>query len=75
MLGVFLPLITTNCAVLGVALPNAASASIGCSSRSAFGAAAPAADFALTLLLFTALRERLECGDVPRHSAARPSRS
>jgi electron transport complex protein RnfA len=63
LLGVFLPLITTNCAVLGVALLNL-DRQHGLLESLVFGAAA-AAGFALALLLFAALRERLETGDVP----------
>jgi electron transport complex protein RnfA len=62
-LGIFLPLITTNCAVLGVALLNVqerhdfvASAVYG------FGAAL---GFTLVMVLFAAARERLEVADVP----------
>jgi electron transport complex protein RnfA len=63
-LGVFLPLITTNCAVLGVALMNQ---NLGHDLLESlvFGAAA-AAGFGLVLLLFAALRERLEYADMPR---------
>jgi electron transport complex protein RnfA len=63
LLGVFLPLITTNCAVLGVALLNL-DRQHGLLESLVFGAAA-ASGFALALLLFAALRERLETGDVP----------
>jgi electron transport complex protein RnfA len=64
LLGVFLPLITTNCAVLGVALMNE---NLGHNliESLVFGAAA-AAGFGLVLLLFAALRERLEDADLPR---------
>ncbi|MGB0895591.1 MAG: electron transport complex subunit RsxA [Parashewanella sp.] len=62
-LGIYLPLITTNCAVLGVALLNVnekhnfiESAIYG------FGAAF---GFSLVLILFSAMRERLAVADVP----------
>lgn len=62
-LGIYLPLITTNCAVLGVALLNVnekhdfiESAIYG------FGAAA---GFSIVLILFSAMRERLAAADVP----------
>jgi electron transport complex protein RnfA len=63
LLGVYLPLITTNCAVLGVALMNQ---NLGHNLLESlvFGAAA-AAGFGLVLLLFSALRERLETVDLP----------
>ena len=63
VLGVFLPLITTNCAVLGVALQNTAkSRTFIESSLYGFGAAL---GFSLVLILFAALRERLAVADVP----------
>lgn len=63
LLGVFLPLITTNCAVLGVALLNL-ERHHGLVESLVFGAAA-AAGFGLALLAFAGLRERLEAADVP----------
>lgn len=63
VLGVFLPLITTNCAVLGVALQNTAKANnFWQSSLFGFGAAL---GFSLVLILFSAMRERLAAADVP----------
>jgi electron transport complex protein RnfA len=63
LLGVFLPLITTNCAVLGVALLNLERHHDLLESL-VFGASA-AAGFGLALVAFAALRERLETGDLP----------
>ncbi len=64
VLGLFLPLITTNCAVLGVALLNAqASHNFIQSSLYGFGAAA---GFSLVLVLFAGLRERIDAADVPK---------
>lgn len=63
VLGVFLPLITTNCAVLGVALQNTQKAhSFVESTVFGFGAAL---GFSLVLVLFSAMRERLAVADVP----------
>ena len=63
VLGVFLPLITTNCAVLGVALQNTArERTFVESSLYGFGAAV---GFSLVLILFAAMRERLAVADVP----------
>ncbi|MFT6388073.1 MAG: electron transport complex protein RnfA [Cellvibrionaceae bacterium] len=63
VLGVFLPLITTNCAVLGVALLNTTkSHSFFESAIYGFGAAL---GFSLVLILFSAMRERLTVADVP----------
>lgn len=62
-LGIFLPLITTNCAVLGVALLNVhAQNSFLQSAFYGFGAAI---GFSLVLVLFAALRERIELADIP----------
>jgi electron transport complex protein RnfA len=63
LLGIFLPLITTNCAVLGVALLNVEKQH-GLLESLVFGASA-GAGFGLALLLFTLLRERLATADVP----------
>ncbi len=64
VLGVFLPLITSNCAVLGVALLNVRqdNASFMTSLSYGFGAAL---GFSLVLVLFAAMRERIAAADVP----------
>ena len=63
VLGIFLPLITTNCAVLGVALINVQEQnSFAESVIYGFGAAL---GFSLVLILFSALRERINVADVP----------
>ena len=63
VLGIFLPLITTNCAVLGVALLNVQSRyGFIASFLYGFGAAT---GFTLVLVLFAAVRERVEAADVP----------
>ena len=63
VLGIFLPLITTNCAVLGVALLNV-QARHGLIESFLFGFGA-ATGFTLVLVLFAAMRERVEVADVP----------
>ena len=63
-LGIFLPLITTNCAVLGVAVMNVKAASGF--TRSVVFSLAAAVGFAFALLLFTGLREKIERADPPR---------
>ncbi len=63
-LGIYLPLITTNCAVLGVATLNA-KAERSVLDATIFGAFS-GIGFALALLLFASLRERLELSDIPR---------
>jgi Na+-translocating ferredoxin:NAD+ oxidoreductase subunit A len=63
VLGIFLPLITTNCAVLGVALLNLqAHRTFVESALYGFGAAV---GFSLVLALFAAVRERVDVADVP----------
>lgn len=63
VLGIFLPLITTNCAVLGVALLNLQEQRTFVESALyGFGAAV---GFSLVLALFAAIRERVEVADVP----------
>ena len=62
-LGVYLPLITTNCAVLGVTLLNQTNGyNFGYSIVYAVGAAL---GFTLAIVLFAGVRERLEDSDIP----------
>ena len=63
LLGIFLPLITTNCAVLGVALLNVQE-SHGFLESLLYGFGA-AIGFSLVMVLFAAVRERLDVADVP----------
>jgi electron transport complex protein RnfA len=63
VLGIFLPLITTNCAVLGVALLNVQSRH-GFIESFLYGFGA-ALGFTLVLVLFAAVRERIDASDVP----------
>ncbi len=63
ILGVYLPLITTNCAVLGVAL-LAVGGELSLLETIVFSMGA-AAGFTLVMVLFGAIRERLEGADVP----------
>ncbi|MDH4049445.1 MAG: electron transport complex subunit RsxA [Gammaproteobacteria bacterium] len=63
VLGIFIPLIATNCAVLGVALLNVQQ-SKGFIQSVFFGFGA-SMGFALVLVLFAAMRERLDAADVP----------
>jgi electron transport complex protein RnfA len=63
LLGIFLPLITTNCAVLGVALLNVNENHDFISSL-VYGFSA-AVGFSLVLILFAGIRERVAVADVP----------
>jgi electron transport complex protein RnfA len=62
-LGIFLPLITTNCAVLGVTVLNVQKEYTFLKST-AFGFGA-AVGFALALVIFTGLREKIDRSDPP----------
>ncbi|MEJ2583561.1 MAG: RnfABCDGE type electron transport complex subunit A [Robiginitalea sp.] len=63
-LGVFLPLITTNCAVLGVAI-LALGMEDGSLLKAVFFAISNSAGFALALIVFASIREFLELADIP----------
>lgn len=62
-LGVFLPLITTNCAVLGLALLNIQE-NLNL-VQTIFHSIGAAVGFSLAIVLFAGIRERLEIADVP----------
>ncbi len=67
-LGIYLPLITTNCAVLGAAELNAGAnggAGRGILESTVFGCAT-GIGFGLALILFSSLRERLELSMIPK---------
>ena len=63
VLGIFLPLITTNCAVLGVALLNVQEQH-GFFQSAVYGFGA-ALGFSMVMILFAAMRERIAVADVP----------
>jgi electron transport complex protein RnfA len=63
VLGIYLPLITTNCAVLGVALLNVQKSN-GFIESGLYGFGS-AMGFTLILVLFAAMRERIRVSDVP----------
>ena len=65
VLGIYLPLITTNCAVLGVPLINVSQNNDFIASL-VFGAGS-SIGFSLALILFAGIRERVEAADVPQH--------
>lgn len=62
-LGVYLPLITTNCAVLGVAILNIQN-EFNLIQSLVYGFSA-AIGFTLAIVLFAGVRERLETADIP----------
>ena len=63
-LGVYLPLITTNCAVLGVALTNVQN-SYGLLTSTVNGFAT-AVGFAISIVILAGIRERMEYSDIPK---------
>ena len=71
-LGIYLPLITTNCAVLGVALLNVRTASVISTSgsytliESIVNGFSAGIGFMLAIVLFAGVRERLENSDIPK---------
>lgn len=69
-LGVYLPLITTNCAVLGIALTNVQkSYNVGISILNGFFSAA---GFAVSIIILAGIRERLEKNDIPESFKGAP---
>ncbi len=63
-LGVYLPLITTNCAVLGVALTNVQK-EYGILSSTVNGLAT-ALGFGISIIILAGLREKMETNDIPK---------
>lgn len=70
LLGIFLPLITTNCAVLGVALLNVQEGN-GFMQSLLYGMGS-ALGFTLVMVLFAGMRERLSLSSVPAAFAGAP---
>ncbi len=69
-LGIYLPLITTNCAVLGITIINASAGySILQSIVSATGAGV---GFTLVLIIMSGIRERLEVAEIPKSMRGLP---
>lgn len=70
-LGIYLPLITTNCAVLGVVLLNFDNGySFGVSMINTFGAGV---GFLVAMLIFAGVRSRLETADIPEFLKGLPA--
>jgi electron transport complex protein RnfA len=69
-LGVYLPLITTNCAVLGVALTNVQKEyNILFSTINGF---AVAAGFTIAIVILAGIREKMEHNDIPESFKGMP---
>ncbi len=69
-LGIFLPLITTNCAVLGVALLTVREG-FGFIESIIYGFGA-AIGFSMVMIIFAGLRQRLALAEVPDHFSGAP---
>lgn len=69
-LGVYLPLITTNCAVLGVALDNVAK-EYNFAQSLVYGVGT-ASGFALSIVLLSGVREKIEHNDIPHTVSGMP---
>ncbi len=69
-LGIFLPLITTNCAVLGVALDNVQK-EYNFFEGLAWGVGT-ATGYAISIILLASIRERLEGNDIPKYFQGLP---
>jgi Na+-translocating ferredoxin:NAD+ oxidoreductase subunit A len=70
VLGIYLPLITTNCAVLGIPLINAqAQAGLGLAVINGFGSGL---GFTMVMIIFAGLRERLALVRVPATFSGAP---
>ena len=69
-LGVYLPLITTNCAVLGVALINVTDGyGLFLSIINGFGTAV---GFTIAIIIMAGIRERIEFSDIPKSFQGSP---
>jgi len=63
-LGVYLPLITTNCAVLGVAITNIQDGSTF--AESMMNSLGTSVGFLIAIVIMAGIRERLEGNDIPK---------
>ena len=63
-LGIYLPLITTNCAVLGVVILNIDSGYNF--AESLFNSVDAGLGFMLAMVMFSGIRERMESNDIPK---------
>lgn len=69
-LGIYLPLITTNCAVLGVVLLNIDSGYNF--AQSMFNSIGAGLGFMLAMVMFSGVRERMEANDIPKFMQGLP---
>lgn len=64
-LGVYLPLITTNCAVLGITMLNFTNTRITNYAEALFNSLGAGLGFLLAMFIFAGVRSRLESSDIP----------
>lgn len=65
-LGIYLPLITTNCAVLGITLLNFTSVRVHNYGEAIFNSVGAGLGFLVAMLIFAGVRGRLESSDIPK---------
>lgn len=70
-LGIYLPLITTNCAVLGVTIMNIDNGYTF--AQSMFNTLGAGLGFLIAMVMFAGVRERLETADIPKGLRGVPS--
>lgn len=64
-LGIYLPLITTNCAVLGITILNFTSPRVSNYGEALFNALGAGLGFLVAMVIFAGVRGRLESSDIP----------
>ncbi len=71
-LGIYLPLITTNCAVLGITVLNFTNARITNYGEALFNALGAGLGFLLAIFIFAGVRGRIEKSDIPESMKGLP---
>ncbi|MDO4742874.1 MAG: RnfABCDGE type electron transport complex subunit A [bacterium] len=64
--GIYLPLITTNCAILGITILNFTNQRIDCFAKAIVNALGAGLGFMLAMLLFSGVRKKLESCNIPK---------
>ena len=72
-LGIYLPLITTNCAVLGITLLNFTSVRVNSYGEAIFNSIGAGLGFMVAMLIFAGVRGRLQSSDIPKSLEGLPS--
>ncbi len=72
-LGIYLPLITTNCAVLGITLLNFTSIRVHSYGEALINSVGAGLGFLVAMLIFAGVRGRLQSSDIPKSLEGLPS--